>query len=109
MPLIDAYRLQEAQDWLSVGFSRLCGCPAAVSSGSTQISELHRPRSRSSARIHRCAYCINWADEAQFRRHSFNTKLGLADCYQRAQKALAGDVREAEKLRVRIKHELLEN
>jgi hypothetical protein len=49
-------------------------------------------------------YCLNWADEAQFRRLSFNTERGLADCEDRARKALVGNLRGAGKLGLRLKH-----
>ena len=102
--LIDSYLLEEAQDWLSVSFH---DSVVALPQFQRALSKFPNFIVRALVPLRESAvvpYCINWADETQFRRQSFNTERGLADCYQRAHKALAGNLRESAKLLVRIEH-----
>jgi hypothetical protein len=49
-------------------------------------------------------YCLNWADQRQFRHLSFSAQRGLDDCEQRARKALRDNPAEVVKLDLRMKH-----
>lgn len=101
--LVDAYRLESAQDWLS------CSLHASVVSLPQFERALVRYPSfivpalvplRSSTVI---PFCLNWADKRQFRGTSFNAERGLADCERRARSSLRDNHRELEKLDLRMR------
>ena len=102
--LIDAYRLESAQDWLSCSFhTSVVALPQfgrALQKYPNYIVPALVPL-RSSTMI---PYCLNWADKRQFRDHSFSAECGLVDCEQRARSSLHGNRAELTKLDLRLKH-----
>jgi hypothetical protein len=102
--LIDAYRLENAQDWLSCSFhdsvATLPQFRRALPRYPNYIVQALVPLRGSNA----IPYCLNWADRRQFRPLSFNARRGLDDCEQRARKSLKGNSAELAKLDLRMKH-----
>lgn len=102
--LVDAYRLEGAQDWLS------CSIHSSIA---------HRPQFAGVLKKYpnfvvralvplrgtdEVPYCLNWGDKGQFSHISFSAERGLADCDKRARKALAGNAAELKKLERRVKN-----
>lgn len=102
--LVDAYRLEGRQDWLSFSFH-----DSVVARPDFQTALARYPNYivkalvplRGSTVI---PYCLNWADSRQFRHLSFNTQRGLDDCERRARMALRDNPLEVAKLDLRMKH-----
>jgi hypothetical protein len=102
--LIDAYRLESAQDWLS------CSFHASV----VALPQFERALGKYPNYVVRALvplrgttvipYCLNWADREQFRPISFDAEMGLADCEQRARASLHDNPTELAKLDLRMKH-----
>jgi hypothetical protein len=102
--LIDAYRLEGQQDWLSFSFHEsvvlvphfqraLDGYPNYIVRALVPL--------RGSAVV---PYCLNWADKRQFSHLHFSAERGLDDCEHRARNALRDNAAEIEKLDLRMKH-----
>lgn len=102
--LIDAYRLESAQDWLSCSFH-----PSVVALPQFERALRIYPNFivralvalRGSTVI---PYCLNWADKQQFYYLSFSAERGLADCERRARDSLHNNPAELAKLDLRMKH-----
>jgi hypothetical protein len=102
--LVDAYRLENAQDWLSCSLhDSVIALPQfnrAVKNYPNYIVPALVPLRGSSV----IPYCLNWADHRQFNYLSFSARRGLDDCEQRARKSLRGNPVEMAKLDLRMKH-----
>ncbi len=102
--LVDAYRLEGRQDWLSFSFhDSVVALPqfqSALDKFPNYIVKALVPLRGSTA----IPFCLNWADKHQFRHISFNAERGLADCEMRARKALSDNLTETAKLDLRMKH-----
>jgi hypothetical protein len=102
--LIDAYKLESAQDWLSCSFHPsvvvLPQFARAIDKYPTFIVPALVPLRNSTD----FPYCLNWADKRQFAERSFNAERGLADCEQRARMALRDNDSEITKLELRMRH-----
>jgi hypothetical protein len=102
--LIDAYRLENKQDWLGCSFH-----PTVVA-----LPQFDRARQKYSNYIVPALvplrgstvipYCLNWADKRQLHYLSFNAEWGLAECEERARNSLRGNPAELAKLEIRMKH-----
>lgn len=102
--LVDAYRLEGAQDWL--------GC--SIDDTVEALPKFKRVLSRFPNYIVRALvplrgtnkmpYCLNWADKKQFSHISFNAERGINDCEQRARAALGSDTQELKKLERRVEN-----
>jgi hypothetical protein len=102
--LIDAYQLEEAQDWLSVGLHDSVVALPQFARARTEFPNYLVKALVPLRKSTHIPFCLNWADKTQLTGVSFNTDRGLDDCHQRALKALAGNIAETEKLRVRVEH-----
>lgn len=100
--LIDAYRLEERQDWLGLSLhesvERLPDFNRALDDHKGFIVRSLVPLLKSEDK----PYCINWANK-KFIDASFNALRGLEDSYRRGLKALQGNPKELDKLKRRYK------
>lgn len=102
--LIDAYRLESAQDWLGCSFH-----PSAVALPQFDRARQKYPNYivpslvplRDSSVI---PYCLNWADKRRLRHLSFNAEWSLTKCEERARNSLRESPAELAKLDIRMKH-----
>ena len=102
--LIDAYKLEERQDWLS--------CSIGNSVAQLPFFELLKkkyPNFIVKALVPlkdstEYPFCINWADPNTFRNMSFSAERGLAECEQRATKTIQDNQCELNKLARRVKN-----
>lgn len=102
--LVDAYRLEGAQDWLSCSLhSSIVRRPqfAGVLDKYPNFVVRALVPLRGTDEV---PYCLNWGDKGQFGHISFSAERGLADCEKRARESLAGNTGELEKLERRMKN-----
>jgi hypothetical protein len=102
--LVDAYRLEGAQDWLAFSFHDSITKLPLFKRALANHPRLIVPPTVSLRNSDAMPYCLNWADEEFFVGISFNARRGLADCCKRGRKSLRGNSTEMGKLRRRIKH-----
>jgi hypothetical protein len=99
--LIDAYQLEEAQDWMSVSLhSSIEGTDNFVRAQ----KEFPRLIVRSLVPLKGSSnkpFCLNWTDPDVI-SGSFNVSKSLYDCFNRGLKALKDNPKEIEKLKRRI-------
>ncbi|MBI2841667.1 MAG: hypothetical protein HYX75_25405 [Acidobacteria bacterium] len=102
--LLDAYRLESAQDWLACSFHysvvALPQFARALEAYPSYIVPALVPLRDSSV----IPYCLNWADKRRFHYLSFSAERGLADCEQRARASLVDNATELTKLERRMRH-----
>ena len=100
--LVDAYRLEERQDWLSCSIDN-----SVVQLPFFELLRKNRPNFIVKALVplrnsSDYPFCLNWADPNTFRNISFGAEHGLAECEQRAIKAIRNDPNELNKLVRRV-------
>ena len=102
--LIDAYNLEEAQDWLSCSFHDSVVALPQFDRARQKYPNYIVPALVPLKEPTETPYCLNWADERYFRDRSFSAERGLADCEQRARNSLRDNPKELAKLDLRMKH-----
>lgn len=101
--LVDAYKLEGRQDWLSFSFH-----DSVVKLKEFRVLAKKYPSFIVPALVplrgdSDLPFCLNWGDTSQFREMSFNTERSLLDCYNRARRSLKNNPKETEKLERRIR------
>jgi hypothetical protein len=100
--LIDAYHLEEQQEWLAFSFHRSV---EVLVEFERALIEYPGYIVRSLVSLHKTnekPYCINWASK-RYLNPKFNARRSLLDCYRRGLKSLRGNLHECEKLKRRIR------
>lgn len=101
--LIDAYRLEGAQDWLALSLhDSLVALPLFMRALAEHPGYIVRPLVplRNSKEM---PYCINWANK-HYLNPEFNARRSLVVCYRRGLRALRGNHEELEKLKRKVKY-----
>lgn len=100
--LVDAYRLEERQDWLSCSIDN-----SIVQLPFFELLRKNRPNFIVKALVPlrnstEYPFCLNWADPNTFHNMSLGATPGLVECEHRAIKAVQNNPGELEKLARRV-------
>ncbi len=102
--LIDAYKLEEDQDWLGLSLHDSVEVVKYFQQALNEhngyiVRSLVPLRSNSNKK----PYCINWANK-NYLNASFNAMKSIELCYKRGLESLQGNSKELDKLKLRIEY-----